>query len=84
MKQEQDRDAKKGITDMSLLSDRSKWHFSLYNNKDDPRPIVPKNHGYGSTINFANRRQVVQFFFVLLAAILPILLVVAIIVLLHH
>ncbi|GCE21272.1 DUF5808 domain-containing protein [Dictyobacter kobayashii] len=62
-------------------------HFVLglfYHNPDDPRGIVPRNNGYGSTINFANHKQSRLVIFSLLAVIIPVLLALIVIALLHH
>lgn len=36
-------------------TDRSRWHAGFYSNPEDPRGIVPRNNGLGSTVNLEMR-----------------------------
>jgi uncharacterized membrane protein len=63
---------------------RSRWHAGFYSNPEDPRGIVPRNNGLGSTVNFGNARQSRMFVMTLLAILIPIFVAVLLILLLHH
>lgn len=65
-------------------TDRSHWHAGFYSNPEDPRSIVPRNNGLGSTVNFGNARQSRLFVMTLLAILIPIFVAVLLILLLHH
>ncbi len=68
---------------MSAPADSRHWRVGVYANPNDPRAIVPRNNGLGSTINFSNPQSkiIVGAF---LIAILPILIAVVIIALTHR
>jgi uncharacterized membrane protein len=65
-------------------TDRSHWHAGFYSNPEDPRGIVPRNNGLGSTVNFGNARQTRMFIIMLLTILVPIFVAVILIFLLHH
>ena len=65
-------------------TDRKHWHAYVYSNADDPREIVPKNHGLGSTINFAHPRQVRMFAITFAAILIPVVVLVVIVLILNH
>jgi uncharacterized membrane protein len=68
---------------MSDAGDTRYWHAHTYANPHDPKSIVPKNNGRGSSINFSHPQAKVMVG-AFLIAILPILIIVAIIALTHH
>jgi uncharacterized membrane protein len=65
-------------------TDRSRWHAGFYSNPEDPRGIVPRNNGLGSTVNFGNARQARMLIMTLLTILIPIFVAVILILLLHH
>jgi uncharacterized membrane protein len=65
-------------------TDRSNWHLGIYANSADPRGIIPRNNGRGSTINFGNAKQSRMLFLAFLAIIGPIFVALLLIILLHR